>query len=241
MQCTSALEAFLEEVARAGFVFAPSAQLSPLLGGLADWEAFAASWNDLPRDTHLPEGHRYRRRRHATLSARAGENGFRVEPHQPHYQGLEYNALVGGIQRWFEPVSPRIITGETFGAVIALCLGLFGRLRPATDWRIECHQFRIEARTGAAGQPTPEGVHRDGVDYVLVLLVSRVNIERGTTTVHALDGALLGSFTLSTPLDAALVDDARVKHGVTAVHPVDPAHPAYRDVLVVTFRAMRVS
>jgi len=33
------------------------------------------------------------------------------------------------------------------------------------------------------------------------------------------------------------VDDARVKHGVTAVHPVDPAQPAYRDVLVVTLRA----
>ncbi len=235
------LEPLVDEVSRKGFAFAPSAQMRPLLGVLADWEAFAASWNDLPRDTHLPDGHRYRRRRHATLSARGGESGFRVEPHQPHYQGLEYNALVGGIQRWFEPVSPRIVSGGTFGAVIALCLGLFGRLRPGIDWRIECHQFRIEASQSAAGQPTPEGVHRDGVDYVLVLLVSRVNIERGTTTVHALDGNGLGSFTLSTPLDAALVDDARVQHGVTAVHPVNAAHLAYRDVLVVTFRAVPVS
>lgn len=211
--------------------------MRPLLGALGDWETFAASWNDLPRDTHLPEGHRYRRRRHATLSARAGEGGFRVEPHQPHYQGLEYNALVGGIARWFEPVKPEILAGETFGAVIALCLRFFGRMRPQADWRIECHQFRIEASTAAAGQPTPEGVHRDGVDYVLVLLVNRVNIESGTTTVHTLDGVLLGSFTLATPLDAALVDDARVKHGVTAVHPLDPGRPAYRDVLVVTLRA----
>ena len=38
------------------------------------------------------------------------------------------------------------------------------------------------------------------------------------------------------PLDAALVDDSRVYHGVTPVEPVDPARPAYRDVLVVTFR-----
>jgi hypothetical protein len=55
--------------------------------------------------------------------------------------------------------------------------------------------------------------------------------------VHDLDGRALGSFTLAAPFDAALVDDARVKHGVTAVHPVDPAQPAYRDVLVVTLRA----
>ena len=231
------LDAFLDEIPREGFAFAPSARMRPLLGPLADWAAFAASWNDLPRDTHLPEGHRYRRRRHATLSARAGEGGFRVEPHQPHYQGVEYNALVGGIERWFEPVKPEIVVGETFGAVIALCLRLFGRLRPGTDWRIECHQFRIEARLDAAGQPTPEGVHRDGVDYVLVLLVGRANIASGTTTVHDLEGRLLGSFTLESPLDAALVDDARVKHGVTAVHPIDPARPASRDVLVVTLRA----
>jgi hypothetical protein len=47
---------------------------------------------------------------------------------------------------------------------------------------------------------------------------------------------LLGSFTLTQPFDAALVDDARVFHGVTAVMPVDATQPAHRDVLVATFR-----
>ena len=46
----------------------------------------------------------------------------------------------------------------------------------------------------------------------------------------------LGSFTLAAPFDAALVDDSRVYHGVTPVEPLDPALPAHRDVLVVTFR-----
>ena len=36
---------------------------------------------------------------------------------------------------------------------------------------------------------------------------------------------------------SAIVDDARVKHGVTAVEPIDPSRAAYRDVLVVTFKA----
>jgi hypothetical protein len=233
----ASLQALRAPIDRDGFVFAPGAQMRPLLGALADWAAFAASWNDLPRDEHLPDGHRYRRRRHATLSATAAGETFRVEAHQPHYQGLEYNSLVGGIERWFEPIRPEILAGATFHAVMGLCLRLFGQLRPGSDWHVECHQFRIEARPDAAGLPTPEGVHRDGVDCVLVLLVDRVNIESGTTTVHALDGTQLGSFTLATPLDAALVDDTRVKHGVTAVRPLDPARAAYRDVLVVTFRA----
>jgi len=37
-------------------------------------------------------------------------------------------------------------------------------------------------------------------------------------------------------MDTALVDDDRVFHGVTALSRLDPALPAYRDVLVVTFR-----
>jgi hypothetical protein len=219
-----------------GFTFAEGSGFRSLLGEPAGWDAFAASWNRLEQDTYLPDGHRYRRRRHGTFSARAGNGNFRREAHQPHYQGREYNRLVGGIERWFEPIEPEVATGAVFGAVVRFGLRLYGSLAPGRDWHIEAHQFRIEARADAAGLPTPEGVHRDGVDYVTVMLVDRVNIASGTTTMHALDGSPLGSFTLAAPCDAALVDDSRVMHGVTAVHPVDPSRPAWRDVLVVTYR-----
>jgi hypothetical protein len=104
------------------------------------------------------------------------------------------------------------------------------------QWLVEVHQFRIEASVDAPGLPTPEGMHRDGVDYVLVLLVKRSNIASGTTMIGSLDGSLSSSFTLTEPFDAALVDDTRAYHGVTAVQPLDSSLPAYRDVLVVTFR-----
>jgi hypothetical protein len=68
------------------------------------------------------------------------------------------------------------------------------------------------------------------------LLIRRRNVQSGVTSIRAPDGRTLGSFTLAEPMDAALVDDLRVMHGVTAVEPVDPAQPASRDVLVVTFR-----
>jgi hypothetical protein len=210
-------------------------------GALADWPAVADSWNDLAPDSYLPDGHRYRRRRHATLSAAAGEDTPRLEPHRPHFQNLEYNPLVGGIERWFEPIREDVIGSSTMRSVFAFACRLFGSLRPEVDWLIECHQFRIEARLDEPGLPTPEGVHRDGVDYVLVLLVARSNIAQGTTTMHDLDERPLGSFTLAEPFDAALVDDARVKHGVTPVQAVDPRLPAFRDVLVLTFRARQKS
>ena len=232
--------ALRERVLRNGFAFVAGDEMRSLLGecgALSDWAHFAKSWNDLQLDTYLPNGHRYRRRRQATLSAPAGEHNVKLEPHQPHYQSIDYNPLAGGIERWFEPMHAAIVAGQTMQCVLVFCCRLFGALRPDTHWKIECHQFRIEARPDAPGRPTPEGVHRDGVDYALVLLINRTNIKSGTTTVHDLTGNLLGSFTLTTPLDAAIVDDARVKHGVTAVEPIDSSRAAYRDVLVVTFKA----
>jgi hypothetical protein len=222
-----------------GFAFVHGDEMRVLLaasGTLGDWESFAASWSALELDTYMADGGRYRRRRHAVFGAHPG-SGIERQAHQPHYQALEYNPVHGGIARWFEPIAPQVADGETLQTVLAFCRQLFEALAAgARPWRIEVHQFRIEARGREAGRPTPEGLHRDGVDYVLVLLVSRRNIASGTTSIHALDARTLGQFTLTDPLDAALVDDSRVAHGVTPVEAIDSSQPAYRDVLVVTFK-----
>ena len=225
---------------RDGYAFVTHTRMRELLdtvGTLDDWTAFAASWDDLALDTYLADFGRYRRRRHAVFRTERDATIVR-EAHQPHWQSREYNALQGGIERWFEPLDDSIVSGASLQTILRLSFALFSKLSPEVEsWHVEVHQFRIEARPDEPGQPTPEGVHRDGVDYVLVLLVARVNIASGTTTIHAAGTReLLGSFTLTKPLDAALVDDARVFHGVTPVDAIDPAQPAHRDVLVATFK-----
>lgn len=229
-----------DQVERDGFAFVHGPEMRGLvehIGPLTDLAAFTASWNALEPDTYLAATGRFRRRRHATY---AGTRFGHVEPrkHQAHYQTLTYNALQGDIERWFEPVLPEIATGATMMAILDYCRDFFGGLSPGIEhWHIEVHQFRIEATAGAAGEPTPEGSHRDGVDYVLVLLVDRENIASGTTTIHSPDGKALGEFTLAHPFDAALIHDPRVFHGVTPVTPIDAGKASHRDVLVVTFRA----
>jgi hypothetical protein len=228
-----------DSIAQDGYAFVQAHAMHEALaqsGPLSDWQRFAASWADLGLDAHMADGGRYRRRRHATYAATSG-GAIRRGPHQPHYQSRDYNPLNGGVVRWFEPVSAEVGDGPSMLTILEFCRALFGGLAPATrSWHIEVHQFRIEALRGEAGYPSPEGMHRDGVDYVLVLLIHRHNIASGTTTIHDLDRRQLGSFTLTRPFDAALVDDTRVYHGVTPVEPLDPASSAYRDVLVVTFR-----
>jgi hypothetical protein len=206
--------------------------------GLKDWASFADSWNDLGLDTYMADGGRYRRRRHAVFAL--SRDGIVRKPAQPHYQSRDYNPLNGGLARWFEPILDEVVDHPAMVAILKTSFALFDGLTPdgirPPAWHVEAHQFRIEAQVGQEGRPTPEGLHRDGVDWVLVLLVARENIASGMTTIHDMDRAPLGSFTLTRPLDSALVDDGRVFHGVTPVEPLDPALPAYRDVLVVTFR-----
>jgi len=237
---TELLVPIADKIRRAGFAFVEAPEMMALLekSGLSDWQSFAASWEDLGVDSYMADGGRYRRRRFAAL--RATMDGVVRKPHQPHYQSRDYNPLNGGVERWFEPVTEATARHPALGAILRTSHELFDRLtepqlRPPA-WHLEIHQFRIETRAGEEGRPTPEGMHRDGVDWVLVLMVRRENIASGETTIHDLVKRPLGSFTLTAPLDAALVDDSRVYHGVTPVVPIDPARPAYRDVLVVTFR-----
>jgi len=234
------IEALKERVSREGFAFLEGAAARELLGAgaLSDWDAFAASWDDLKRDECMADGGRDRLRRYAVFTISSDSLAARVEPRQPHFQDRAYNALNGGIERWFEAVEPEVAEGASMSALLAFGARLFRLLRPGAAWRVEAHQFRIEAAGGKAGRPTPEGVHRDGVDYALIALVRRENVQSGTTKVSSPEGKALGSFTLSNPLDAAIVDDARVMHAVTPVTPLAPALPARRDVLVLTYRAI---
>ena len=198
------------------------------------WAPFAASWDDLRPDTYMADGGRYRLRRHAIVTAAPGDPAVRA-PHGPHFQATRHNALNGGIDRWFEPLADAVWEGPGLRTLVEGARGVFDRMAPDTGWHIEVHQFRIEARPEEAGKPTPEGMHSDGVDYVMVMMIGRENVEGGVTGIE-IDGREAASFTLSGPMDTVLLDDTRVKHGVTPIRPIDPARPGHRDVLVVTFR-----
>lgn len=223
-----------------GFVALDSRDGRALVGetALADWAAFAASWDHLEIDGHMAGGGRFRRRRFGRFEAAAG--AITREPHGPHYQSREYNPLNGGADRWFEPVTDAIATHPVTLRLMTICLDVFARASAsdphATPWKIEMHQFRIEPTAREAGKPTPEGAHRDGVDWVFVGLVARTGVAGGVTGIADASGRSLGSFTLSEPLETVFLDDHRVRHGVTPIEVLNPGAPAYRDVLVLTFR-----
>ncbi|QAU33341.1 2OG-Fe dioxygenase family protein [Janthinobacterium sp. 17J80-10] len=197
----------------------------------AELEAMRAGWNDLPPDLYLKDGGRYRRRRHASFVIEAGQ--VRQVPHRAHWQPTEYNALHGGMQRMFEPVTPATIALPVWSRLLRRLGELCSELRGEQAWYVEAHQFRIDTTDGI-GRPTPEGAHRDGVDFVAILFVGRDNVKGGESRVFDIAGPAGQRFTLSQPWTLLMLDDERVIHETTPLQPI--GEHGYRDTLVLTFR-----
>ena len=198
----------------------------------AQLDAMRASWDDLPPDRHLRDGGRYRRRRHGCFVVDAAS--VSPVPHRAHWQPLEYNALHGGMQRWFEPMAAAVVTAPVWPRLLAALAARCSALRGRRPWFVEAHQFRIDTTDGI-GRPTPAGAHRDGVDLVVVLLVDRLGVKGGETRVFDAQGAAGVRFTMTEPWSALLLDDHRVIHESTPIQPL--TGDGHRDTLVLTFRA----
>jgi hypothetical protein len=196
-------------------------------------EALHTSWNDLPPDQHLRDGGHYRFRRHSCFTLDVASGQLTQTPHRAHWQPVTYNALHGGFERWFEPISADISSHPIWQALLTHLGQLLAQAKPTQSWFIEAHQFRVDT-TGGIGRPTPEGAHRDGVDFVAVLMLDRHQVKGGETRVFEADGPHGVRFTLQEPWSTLLLDDERVIHESTPIQPV--GDHGWRDTLVLTFR-----
>jgi hypothetical protein len=209
---------------------------------VADWAgcpldallALSSDWADMPPDNYLKDGGRYRRRLHSSFVF--DHETLTQVPHRAHWQPLDYNALHGGMERWFEPMRNTTIDSSAWSKLLIAFAHTASAVRgtPPSKWCIEAHQFRIDTTDGI-GRPTPEGAHRDGVDFVAVFMVNRVCIKGGETRVFDANGPQGERFTLSEPWSLMLLDDTRMIHESTPIQPL--AEGGHRDTLVLTCRA----
>lgn len=192
------------------------------------------SWDDLPPDAHLRDGGAYRFRRHSCFVHDVEHGDVLLTPHRAHYQPVTYNALHGGMERLFSPLDTSLAAAPGFLSLVRGLGVLFAEVRTETKWFVEAHAFRIDPREGV-GRPTPEGAHRDGVDFVAVVLVDRQGVRGGETRVFDAAGPNGVRFSLRTRWSALLLDDPRVIHETTPILLAEPG--GHRDTLVLTYRA----
>jgi len=223
----------IDTLRRQGHAALDPAGLCALVGvERAGLDAWRDAWDRLPPDAYLRDGGRYRRRRHGSFVV-SSEQLLQV-PQRAHWQPVSYNALHGGLERWFEPLEPALVASPPWSRLLASLAGVCSGMKGAQPWYVEAHQFRIDTE-GGIGRPTPEGAHRDGVDFVAVMLVSREGVRGGETRVFEAASPAGLRFTLVQPWTTLLLDDERVVHETTPIQPAAPG--GHRDTLVLTFRA----
>jgi len=217
-------------------VLAPQDAATWVDAPLAQLQSLRADWDDLPPDEHLRDGGRYRRRRHSCFVVEGA--GATQVPHRAHWQPVEYNALHGGMQRWFAPMLAATVAQPVWQRLLRAVAGaaqaaLLPGDAPPVRWCVEAHQFRIDTE-GGVGRPTPEGAHRDGVDLVAVFFVGCEGVKGGETRIFDAATPAGQRFTLSEPWSVMLLDDARVIHETTPIQPTGAL--GWRDTLVLTCR-----
>lgn len=204
-------------------------------GALMAWQDY---WERLEPDQYLRDGGHYRRRRHGSFLIEDGS--VRPVAHRAHWQPLDYNALHGGLERWFQPLEPSFVADPLLSRLLGWLAVRAQALQAQSQqqdmrWFAEVHPFRIDTAEGI-GRPTPEGAHRDGVDFVAVILVDRQGVKGGETRVFDAHGSAGRRFTLDEPFSALLLDDERVIHETTPIQPQESGRIGHRDTLVITLR-----
>lgn len=198
------------------------------------WSGFAEFWDDLPLDEYMGDGGTYRRRKFSRISYEPGDGAIRVHDEARFLQTREVNRLNGGVARKFRPVDPALLENAIVRQLLAHFAARADHAREPVR-TVNIHQHRITATEEEAGNPSPEGAHRDGVEYIAMLMVARQNLTGGMSTLYDNAGTPVLDHTLSDPGDYIFVDDRTCMHSTTPVAVTPPAAKGHRDMFFLEF------
>jgi hypothetical protein len=186
-----------------------------------------ASFGNMPRD-----GHSLTRLRHIRLSQYFGyrEEGqwiFALLPKRKYIQSAEYIRLAeaGGVMRHREQLE---CDPSPLMASVLDSLGVNG----TESYHINVNQIRVIANEEFKGVTVPEGPHRDGHEFSVIVIASRHNVTGGETQIiDPLTRKIVHQQVLNEN-QAVLIDDERYIHYATDVTPVE-GEVGHRDIWVI--------
>ncbi|MEU4445205.1 2OG-Fe dioxygenase family protein [Actinosynnema sp. NPDC050801] len=186
------------------------------------------SYDRCPVDEYMGNGTRFKRFSQYRLHHDEVE-GWRFEllEHRDYTTFTKFNPVAGGIKRKYLPIE------VDFTPLIRVGMEGFG-LDESEDWQINVHQNRTRAEGDRVGPLTPEGVHHDGHEFVMIAVLRRNNVGGGKTRLWQPGAdAPFWDGTLE-PGQAVLLDDRALQHDVTDVTSADGG-PGHRDIVIVAF------
>lgn len=191
-----------------------------------DLEGLKPFFDDLPVDPYIKGN--YRQRRLSRFSI-AGNDLIKL-PHGYLFQSKEYNPLVGDIKREFSEIDDKMIKLDVFRKMV-LAFSDSCKLHPEVE--IGVHQIRTTCSPNSYGNPAPEGIHRDGTDFIGIFSVDRQNIEGGETHLYTAKKEKPVFKKVLHPGELLLVNDNEFYHFTTPIKPASDGIGT-RDVFVLT-------
>lgn len=202
-----------------------------------DWLSLAIDYASLPVDAYLPNNGKYRFRRYGRYYFMPSSEELLPLPHEDYFQSTDINSVTGGIVRKFAPLSDTIFSNKFLQELIRFDFRHFpiAEQLKTEPWDVHVHLIRVTANAGESGHPTPEGMHKDGAEFVTVHLAELVNADGGAVTIYDNDKQELVSYQLDQVMDFYLFNDDMLWHKANPITPIDPAHQAVRSILTFDY------
>ncbi|MBW4495648.1 MAG: 2OG-Fe dioxygenase family protein [Oscillatoria princeps RMCB-10] len=189
-------------------------------------EGFKRFFADLPADPYVKGKYRWRRLSRFQISG----NELIKLPHGYLYQSKDYNPLLGDVKREFAELDEALIALDEFKKLV-FEFSDYCKLAPGVE--IGVHQIRTTCSPNNFGNPAPEGIHRDGCEFIGIFSVDRQNIQGGETHLHTAKKEKPIFNKILNPGELLLVNDREFFHFTTPIKPVADAEGT-RDVFVLT-------
>lgn len=191
------------------------------------------SFNRLPADTNeKSQGKYFRYRKFSRLVI--SDKKFLPIKNTNFYQKRKINRYAGGKIRKFKPIDSKVL--NDFAEIFKKNF-----LKKIIGKKIEIgfHQLRIKCGKNFVGYPVPEGWHKDGFDYIILLNIGSKNIKGGVTRIKneiTSDHDVFSWFLNKG--EYILLNDRKFFHYTDPINVMDNKLEGFRDTLVVTVRSI---
>ena len=195
------------------------------------WLSLSIDYADLPGDG------KYRFRRYGRFRFLPASGELTSLPHVEYFQSAEINRVPGGYLRRFAPMLDSTLGNPFLRELIRFDFDLFpvSLEQRQSIWEVQAQLIRVTASAVEQGNPNPEGLHRNGAEYVSVHLAELLNAWGGDVSIYGDDRQLLSSFRLANIMDSYLFHDAILWHQASPISPIDDLHQALRGILAFDY------
>ncbi|RPG96686.1 MAG: hypothetical protein CBD25_001140 [Candidatus Pelagibacter sp. TMED165] len=193
------------------------------------------SFKKLPADIYeKSKGYFFRFRKYSRIVIENAKGKKKIDfvKNNFFFQEKKRNRYAGGKKRIFKEIDQKVLK-----YFVSLFLNQFQHLFLGKK-KIEVgfHQLRIKCSKDFVGYPVPEGWHKDGFDFVIIINFNSENVEGGITRIKE---NLINKDAYSSFLnkgDYILLNDKKYYHYTDPINVSKKAKSGNRDTLVITVK-----